>query len=128
MQKIINELKLDFDDVLIKPRRSNLSSRSEVGLIRDFKFLYSPRSLSCVPIMVANMDTTGTMVMADKMVENNCITCLHKHYNIEDTVNYFTSRKDKSDLVFYSTGVSHSDIQKLTSIMNSLKITNISLP
>jgi len=133
VQKIINELKLDFDDVLIKPRRSNLSSRSEVGLIRDFKFLYSPRLLSCVPIMVANMDTTGTMAMADKTIEHNCITCLHKHYSVEDVVTYFTSRKDKSDLVFYSTGVSHSDIQKLTAIMNGLKINglktnNISLP
>ena len=128
MQKIINELKLDFDDVLIKPKRSNLSSRSDVSLIRDFKFLYSPRPLSCVPIMVANMDTTGTMSMADKMTEYNCITCLHKHYSIQDLKKYFISKENNSNLIFYSTGVSHTDIQKLTTLMNSLTINNSPLP
>ena len=128
MQKIINELKLDFDDVLIKPKRSNLSSRSEVSLVRDFKFLYSPRLLSCIPIMVSNMDTTGTMNMAEQVSRQRCITCLHKHYSIEDIENYFVLKKDISELIFYSTGVSHSDIQKLTTIMNNLKIKNVPLP
>ena len=64
MQKIINEIKLDFDDVLIRPKRSTLNSRSEVNLIRSFKFAHSPRELNCVPIMVANMDTVGTICMS----------------------------------------------------------------
>ena len=69
MQKIINETKLDFDDVLIRPKRSILKSRSDVDLTRSFKFLHSPRELKCVPIMVANMDTVGTIDMAKSLIE-----------------------------------------------------------
>ena len=75
MQKIINELKLDFDDVLIKPKRSTLSSRSEVSLHREFKFANSSRKLNCVPVVVANMDTTGTMEMAGILGIYDAITC-----------------------------------------------------
>ena len=64
MQKIINEIKLDFDDVLIRPKRSKLTSRSEVDISRTFSFLHSTRTLKCIPIVVANMDTTGTFNMA----------------------------------------------------------------
>jgi len=85
MQKIINEIKLDFDDVLIRPKRSTLSSRSDVDLTRTFKFANSPRELQCVPIMVANMDTVGTINMAKSLEKHRAITCLHKHYE-EDTL------------------------------------------
>ena len=82
MQKIINEIKLDFDDVLIRPKRSTLNSRSEVCIQREFKFKYSPRKLLAVPIMVANMDTVGTFKMAESLTKNQTIVCLHKHYKI----------------------------------------------
>ena len=61
--KIIQDTKLDFSDVLIKPKRSDLSSRSQVSINRIFKFPHSPRELNCVPIMAANMDTTGSIAM-----------------------------------------------------------------
>jgi GMP reductase len=50
---------------LIRPKRSLLNSRSEVDLTRTFKFAHSSRSITCIPIMVANMDTVGTLSMAD---------------------------------------------------------------
>ena len=81
MQKIINETKLDFDDVLIRPKRSTLNSRSEVELVRSFKFAHSPRELNCVPIMYANMDTVGTVSMGKSLSSLGAITCLHKHYD-----------------------------------------------
>ena len=115
MQKIVNETKLDFDDVLIRPKRSTLKSRSEVDLIRTFKFAHSTRELNCVPIMVANMDTVGTIAMTQSLETHKAITCLHKHYDEDTLVNLFTNNKvyDKN-LVWYSTGTSNKDIHKLT--------------
>lgn len=113
MQKIINELKLDFDDVLIRPKRSTLNSRSEVDLVRTFKFVHSTRELSCVPIMAANMDTVGTIHMAHTLIAHKAITCLHKHYDQDDIINFYCDNGDRKDLVFYSTGIGHQDIRKL---------------
>jgi len=127
MQKIINELKLDFDDVLIKPKRSKLGSRSEVSLQRDFKFLYSTRSLSCTPIIAANMDTTGSMSMASVLSKFNAITCLHKHYSIDQIVQYFSTDENPS-LSFYSTGINKADIEKLTEVFDKLKSKNLYIP
>ncbi len=58
--KIEDGVKLDFNDVLIRPKRSNLSSRSQVSLERKITFLHSKREWTGVPLLVANMDTTGT--------------------------------------------------------------------
>ena len=115
--KIIHETKLDFSDVLIKPKRSNLKSRSEVDLYRTFHFPHSNRTLSCVPVIAANMDTTGSINMADALDDYGCLTCLHKHYNTEQLLEYFSNYTPYS---FYSTGTSDSDIEKLTSIFDRL--------
>jgi len=127
MQKIINEIKLDFDDVLIRPKRSTLNSRSEVDILRTFKFAHSSRQLTCVPIIVANMDTVGTLSMA-KVIENHrSITCLHKHYDEDTLVNTFiNNRSTEDDLVYrpltwYSTGTSNRDIYKLENVFKVIK-------
>ena len=62
--RILDDVKLDFTDVLITPKRSQYSSRSEVSLERTFKFKYSSHTWTGVPIMVSNMDSTGTIEMA----------------------------------------------------------------
>lgn len=121
MQKIINEIKLDFDDVLIRPKRSTLKSRSEVDLIRTFKFANSSRELSCVPIMVANMDTVGTLHMAFSLLEHKAITCLHKHYSTDDLINFYCDNGTNKNLVFYSTGTSKKDIEKLEFVFGVIK-------
>jgi GMP reductase len=59
--KIQNDIKLDFNDVLILPKRSEYGSRSEVSLERTYRFKYSPYTWTGVPISVSNMDTTGTI-------------------------------------------------------------------
>ena len=61
--KIENEIKLDFIDVLIRPKRSTLSSRSEVDLVKTWNFVNSKQSWSGVPIITSNMDTIGTLEM-----------------------------------------------------------------
>ena len=65
--KIDNDVKLDFDDVLLVPQRSKAASRKQVRLTRNFKFYHSPRMWEGIPIMAANMDTTGTFAMSDAL-------------------------------------------------------------
>ena len=120
MQKIINEIKLDFDDVLIRPKRSTLNSRAEVDLVRTFKFAHSPRELSCVPIMVANMDTVGTIKTAKSLEPHKAITCLHKHYDSDTLINLFTLNTN-SGLVWYSTGISNKDLTRLQNIFDTIR-------
>lgn len=82
--KIENEVKLTFDDVMIKPKRSTLKSRNDVSLNRKFKFRHSPFSWEGVPIIAANMDTVGTLEMSYKLTEHNMLTALHKFYTHQD--------------------------------------------
>ena len=82
--KIETEIKVTFDDVMIKPKRSTLKSRSDVSLLRDFKFKYSPFTWHGVPIIAANMDTVGTIEMAKVLSKENMLTALHKFYKPED--------------------------------------------
>jgi len=125
MQKIINEIKLDFDDVLIRPKRSVLKSRSDVDLTRTFKFANSPRQIVCVPIMVANMDTVGTISMGRSLSVHQAITCLHKHYDEDTLINLFIK---PTDHIWYSTGTSKKDIEKLERVFNTIKQTGGDYP
>lgn len=126
MQKIINETKLDFDDVLIRPKRSTLNSRSEVDLLRTFTFANSPRGLNCVPIMVANMDTVGTISIGKSFSAHNGITCLHKHYDEDVLVNLWANKS--TDYIWYSTGTSKKDIEKLERVFNTIKLSQGYIP
>jgi GMP reductase len=129
MQKIINDTKLDFDDVLIRPKRSILKSRSEVCISRIFNFKYSPRRLTCIPIMVANMDTTGTIQMAKETGKRGAITCLHKHYKENEYVSFYTdSNILNKNLTFYSIGTSEKDIMKAIDVFNLIKSLKFETP
>jgi len=116
--KILQDVKLDFNDVLIKPKRSNISSRSQVDINRIFKFPHSPRELNCVPIMSANMDTTGSMEMNKVLSSFDCITCLHKHYTSKKLRDYFEFPRQYA---FYSMGISETDMEKLSTVYDNLQ-------
>jgi GMP reductase len=115
--KILDDVKLDYSDVLLLPKRSQYSSRSEVLLERTIKFKYSPHTWTGVPIMVSNMDTTGTIEMALELQKHKVLTCLHKYYTVDDLkikpldINYFA----------VSTGISDSDLENLHKIMELIK-------
>jgi GMP reductase len=81
---IEHDIKLDFNDVLFKPQRSTLSSRNDVDIEREIKFRNSGRIWKGIPIISANMDTTGTFELGAVLKEYNMITALHKHYTIEE--------------------------------------------
>lgn len=126
---IENELQLDFKDVLIRPKRSYLSSRSEVTLIKEYKFKHSSYVWRGVPVIAANMDTVGTMAMAKALAQHQCMTALHKHYNIEQLINFFgpsNSEEDKElkkenkhalQHTFYSMGIVERDLAKFEEVL-----------
>lgn len=117
--RIEYDIKLGFKDVMIRPKRSTLKSRSEVSLEREFKFLHSPITWEGVPIIAANMDTVGTFEMAKALAKNKLITALHKHYTINDWNQFLGSAQETpiTDYIAVSTGISKHDSNKLATIM-----------
>ncbi|GAA4934716.1 GMP reductase [Algibacter agarivorans] len=115
--RIEYDIKLGFKDVMIRPKRSTLKSRSEVNLERDFKFLHSPFIWRGIPIMAANMDTVGTFEMAKALSEKKLFTAIHKHYSTEDW-NVFSSNipKDIENNIAVSIGIGENDSEKLAHI------------
>ena len=86
--RIEEEIKLDYSDVLFRPKRSTLSSRKDVNLSRTYKFKYSNNEWSGIPIMAANMDGVGELGVAEKLSENRMITCLTKQHDIKKIKKY----------------------------------------
>ncbi len=102
--RIESELKLDFDDVLIRPKRSVAPSRASVELKRDFRFRVAqpPAAWTGIPVIAANFDTTGTMRMAAALHELNMLTCLHKYYGLEELVDFFTNHPARQFRVLHA--------------------------
>ncbi len=109
--RIEEELKLDFQDVLIRPKRSTLTSRSEVDISREFVFRHSGRRYHGVPIIAANMDTVGSFEMATALGRHQMATALHKHYDEAELIAFFTSLPEAAT-VFYSMGITREDYEK----------------
>ncbi len=82
--RIEHDIKLDYQDVLFKPKRSTLTSRKDVDLARSFKFYNSGKEWTGIPIMASNMDGVGTFAMAKVLQDYKMITVLRKHYSLED--------------------------------------------
>tara|TARA_R110000824_G_scaffold147504_1_gene316960 strand:+ start:151 stop:1221 length:1071 start_codon:yes stop_codon:yes gene_type:complete len=110
--KIVDEIKLDFDDILLVPARSLAASRKEVDLKRNFKFFHSPKEWHGLPVVAANMDTTGTFNMGYALAKHEAITCLHKHNNSDRTVEYFKHYNIESS-VWASIGMNQEDLNSL---------------
>ena len=113
---IDQEIKLDFKDVLIRPKRSTLTSRSEVDISRDFIFRHSQARYHGIPIIAANMDTTGTMEMARAFEQHQMSVALHKHYSDDELVAFFGGLQSKSS-AFYSMGITRADFDKFKRVM-----------
>ena len=115
--RIDQDVKLDYKDVLIRPKRSTLKSRSQVRLDRKFKFRNSNEEYEGVPIMASNMDGVGTFEMADKLAEGDIFTCLVKTYSVEALVEYFNSNiPERTNNVAMSIGTSDDDFHKLVDV------------
>ena len=117
IMRIEDDVKLDFKDVLIRPKRSTLSSRKEVDLTRTYKFKHSQKEWTGVPIMAANMDGVGTIGMAKALYEHQMFTCLIKSYEEDDLFNLVGHFGGDNFAV--STGTSEKDFQRLSRIINA---------
>jgi GMP reductase len=137
MTNIVEEIQLDYCDVMIKPKRSTLNSRSEPDIYRQYRFkypnsfLYEQNTIYGNGLMVANMATTGTFAMAEVMAKNLMFTCLHKHYSFEELKDFLEKHKDVIvderydgkdlmflDYVFVSTGIKDGDYEKICKVLD----------
>lgn len=119
MVHIETEVKLDYKDVLIRPKRSTLSSRSDVTVTRFFKFRNSRHEWNDItPIIVANMDTTGTFEMSKALQKHNMIVALHKHYPAEEIIQFL--QENIPIHVGISAGTGDKDFQKIKEILTNI--------
>jgi len=118
--RIEMDLKLGFKDVMFRPKRSTLKSRSEVSLERNFKYLHSSTDWIGIPIMAANMDTVGTFEMAKVLAKEKLFTAIHKHYTLEEW-NVFLKNvtPDFYDFIAVSTGIGKEDFEKIEKIISA---------
>ncbi len=115
---IESDLKLGFKDVLIRPKRSNLKSRSQVDLTRTFRFLHSQREWSGVPVIAANMDSIGTFAVARVLASHGMLTAIHKHYTPAQWGEFLGScDSDIFSRIMVSAGSADEDFDKLRQIM-----------
>jgi len=113
--RIEEDIKLDYSDVLIRPKRSTLESRKEVDLHRTFNFK-NGKSWTGIPIVAANMDTTGTIEIGKEFAKYDMLTCLSKHVTeIPDTI----SIADRKTMIL-SFGISQKDCDVLLEERTSL--------
>jgi GMP reductase len=115
--RIETELKLGFKDVMIRPKRSTLKSRSQVSLDREYKFLHSSSTWSGVPIMGANMDTVGTFEMALALAKENLFTAIHKHYSLKEWGEFMKNAPENiQNYIAVSSGTGKNDFKKIGEI------------
>eukprot|EP00179_Madagascaria_erythrocladioides_P005996 CAMPEP_0198317110 /NCGR_PEP_ID=MMETSP1450-20131203/6715_1 /TAXON_ID=753684 ORGANISM="Madagascaria erythrocladiodes, Strain CCMP3234" /NCGR_SAMPLE_ID=MMETSP1450 /ASSEMBLY_ACC=CAM_ASM_001115 /LENGTH=387 /DNA_ID=CAMNT_0044020293 /DNA_START=73 /DNA_END=1233 /DNA_ORIENTATION=+ len=130
--RIEDGVKLDFKDVLIRPKRSTLKSRGDVSLERTFLMRHAKeadgttqRKLCCVPVVAANMDTTGTFEMAAELARHKVLTAVHKHYSVEQWTAFATAHADALPYVCVSTGALPTDLDKTAAILAAVPAVTI---
>ncbi len=116
--RIENDIKFGFKDVMFRPKRSTLSSRSQVTLERSFKCLHSDYTWTGIPIIAANMDTVGTFEMALALFEQRLFTTIHKHYSVDEWRIFLQKAPEGIEHhLAVSTGTSEDDLLKLSTII-----------
>ena len=116
--RIENEVKLDYSDVLLRPKRSTLGSRRQVDLVKFYRFKHSRYEYQGIPIMAANMDGVGTIKMAETLDQYRLFTCLIKSLNSD--INNFGPFKVSKDSYAVSTGTSDQDFRNLNTVVTGL--------
>ena len=114
--RIEEDIKSDYADVLFRPKRSTLHSRKDVKLERTYKFKYSNHEWTGIPLMAANMDGVGELQMAERLAENQIMTCLTKQHDLKAVKKFSGIKKIFPQLVL-STGTSDEDYKRVNEIL-----------
>src|SRR6185437_4097226 len=125
--RIENDIKLDFKDVLIRPKRSVLASRVEVSLEREFRFKNSNATWKGVPIIAANMDHTGTFNMAKALAEHHLLTALDKFIEPRDWHLFAKENAASIPSCFVSMGITEKEFIKAQEIIKTTSVSMICL-
>lgn len=119
--RIEYEIKLGFKDVMFRPKRSTLKSRSLVKLDRTFRTMHTKTEWTGIPVMAANMDTVGTFEMAMALYRLRLFTAVHKHYTVEEWVTFMKEAPAGiENFVAVSTGTGADDFEKLDAIFRTV--------
>jgi GMP reductase len=110
------DIKLKFDDVLIRPKPSELKSRSEVNLNVSYLCKHSNRIISGFPVIVANMSCVGTTTMASCLESYGFFVALHKFIPQNELINFFNSNQSKNS--FCTIGL-NDNLQQLEEIASA---------
>ena len=124
--RVNTDFKLDFDDVLIRPKRSTLSSRRLVDLNRKFTFLHSNDIWTGVPVIAANMDTTGTFEIAESLKKEKMLTAIHKFYSLDQWSKSINS--NQIDLEYSAVTFGVEEAEKAEEFFNYLKKNKLNKP
>ena len=125
--RIEQDLKLDYDDVLIRPKRSTLGSRADVKISRVFNFKNSGQRYMGVPIMAANMDGVGTIEMATALAGYSMFTCLSKFVDIIKVYEEVDKNPSLLNHLAYTTGISDNGFFDLQQAMKEINFRYICL-
>ncbi|XP_053449419.1 GMP reductase 2 isoform X2 [Nycticebus coucang] len=124
MSHIDNDVKLDFKDVLLRPKRNTLKSRSEVDLTRSFTFRNSKQIYTGIPIIASNMDTVGTFEMAKVLCKFSLFTAVHKHYSLDQWQEFARQNPDCLEHLAASSGTGSFDFERLEQILEAVPQVN----
>lgn len=117
--KFRGDIVLEFDDVMIIPRASSVNSRSEVNLEREFTFA-NGKKWTGVPIIAANMDTTGTFEVYNVLSKYKMLTAMNKFYTVDDYMKFQKSNELNPDYFMVSTGITDANFENLKSILEKV--------
>lgn len=118
--RIEEDVKLDFSDVLIRPKRSALESRKDVSLERELIFKYGGKNITCVPIMNSNMGTCGTFGVSRSLADYNCLYTVHKFNDISTWMKELKSMGNRAlpflDNMFFPIGIDEDSFSLLKDV------------
>ncbi len=118
--RIENEVKLDFKDVLLRPKRSELRTRADVDITREYHFRNSGQTWSGVPIIAANMDHTGTIAVATALAKHALLTAMGKFVSLEQWQSLKEQQPSAIDYCFISAGGREDDFSALKDIAKQI--------
>lgn len=113
--RIDNDTKLDFSDVLIRPKRSTMTTRKDVELFRTFTFLHGEKPWTGIPIIAANMDGVGTLAMAKALAPLKVLTALHKYHDEKELSSI------NGEYIFPTFGIMDDDEKRLKRFIQKRK-------